>query len=597
MASSPTKRRRLEAADDRDELPAASPRERALADRPEYATPAAAAITVVVGGDGAGSDAATAWHPTFTHQQFPGEKVWGYSAPVGVTITYSDPDMRVHVRATAGGTAPATGLSDAGGREPLPPPDDLAEALRTSLPDGYPPEALAVRVAAAAATTASSAAPAPVTDADFFPPRQALDDEFTGAGGAWVPPGPAIARYTIGGSGSNSSSSPSATTQSSSSSFVLHRWRLGDSAPARAYHDRLSTLAMWLIETASPVDLDDEAWTVYGLYEEAEATPAGTGGSAGAADTTPRSLRLAGYATTYAFTTPFRKPRPASVRLAQLVLLPRYQRRGHGLRLMDAICADAGGGSSGGSGGVAADGAPAATPLALPAAAWTAWDGPWLGADAHEVTVEAPCEGMSALRDAHDVARAVQLAPGRVPGWPAGYTWRTVEHGASSSSSAPPPPLPVRDLAGKDVEPLRRALRCTAGQAWRVVEALLLASLGPAALAAASTAAAAPAAAATAAAAAADDPLKPYRLAVKRRILATDADIAAVADVDTRKALLEDAYQAAVAAYLRALAAARLVPRHLADTAAAGFAAREARREVELAAEAAAAAEAAGSEQ
>jgi predicted methyltransferase MtxX (methanogen marker protein 4) len=130
-----------------------------------------------------------------------------------------------------------------------------------------------------------------------------------------------------------------------------------------------------------------------------------------------------------------------------------------------------------------------------------------------------------------------------------------------------------------------------------VVEALLLASLGSDALAAASTAAAAPAATAPAAAAAADDPLKPYRLAVKRRILATDADIAAVADVDSRKALLEDAYQAAVAAYLRALAAARLVPRHLADAAAAGFAAREARREVELAAEAAAAAEAAGGEQ
>jgi hypothetical protein len=587
MASSPTKRRRLEGADDRDELPVASLRERALADRPEYAAPAAAAVTIVVGtgGDGgAGSNgAAAAWHPAFTHQQFPGEKVWGYAVPVGVAITYSDPDMRVHVRATAGGTAPATGLADAGGREPLPPPDDLAEALRTSLPDGYPREALAVRVVAPAAAAAAAVggaassplAPAP-SDADFHPPRTALADEFTGAGGAWVPPGPAIARYTLG-------------SGSQSQSFVLHRWQLGDSAAARAYHDRLSTLAMWLIETASPVDTDDEAWTVYGLYEEEEAAAA-----VGAPQ--PR-LRLAGYATTYAFVTPFRKPRPASVRLAQLVLLPRYQRRGHGLRFMDAICADAGAGSSSGGSGGAADGTPAATPLALPPATWAAWDGPWLGGDAHEVTVEAPCEGMARLRDAHDVARALHVAPGLVPGWPAGYTWRataaTSDSAASSGSgaaTAAPQPLPVRDYTSKELEPLRRALRCTSGQAWRVVEALTLASLGPAALAAASNAAA-PAVAATGASS--DDPLKPFRLAVKRRILATDADIAAVADVDTRKALLEDAYQAAVAAYLPALAAARLVPRALADAATAGFAAREARREVELAAEAAAAEEAA----
>ena len=62
----------------------------------------------------------------------------------------------------------------------------------------------------------------------------------------------------------------------------------------------------------------------------------------------------------------------------QVVVLPPYQRNGHGSRLLDAVSAYA------------------------------------ESADALEVTVESPCEGMARLRDAHDAGRYANVAMMRV---------------------------------------------------------------------------------------------------------------------------------------------------------------------------------------
>ena len=128
------------------------------------------------------------------------------------------------------------------------------------------------------------------------------------------------------------------------------------------------------------------------------------------------------------------------------------------------------------------------------------------------------------------------------------------------------------------------ALRCTLAQAHRAHEALLLASL----LAAAAAAAASPAAVQPAPG---DDAWKPFRLHVKRRLLAHDADLRAMggAGAEARKALLEDGYQACWAHYLAACAAVGLIPRPLAAAAAAAHAERERARALQLEAQLAAA--------
>ena len=539
-ASPPGKRRRVGEVDDDDAAVAAASRAAACARAPDFAAPAGASVLLAVGDE-------PPWHPRFTHQQFGGERVFGYAAP-RIRIRYSDPDLRVHVACTAERRLPPGG--ERGGAAA----DELAACLRSSLPDGYPAGALRVATA-----RDGDAGPAPAPG-DFYPPAAAAAPE-------WAPPGPAVATYRL----------------ESGATFSVHRWRL-DSPDARGYHDRMSTLAMWLIETASPVDCDDDAWTVYALYEEADGAGAGAGaatasaaGGGGAPPPPPaarRRRRFAGYATTYRFITPFRQPRPASLRLAQLLVLPRFQRQGHGGRLLEAVYADA---------AAAGGGAP---PPAPPDGGYLAWGGgaaaAWQGVDAHEVTVEAPCEGMSRLRDAHDVARAL-----RTRAFDAlGAEWRAHQWAAAPARGGRP--LPLRDVPAGAMEPARAALRCTLAQAYRAHEALLLASL----LAAQPPSAPPPAPG--------DDAWKPFRLHVKRRLLATDADLRALggggggggdADADARKALLEDGYQACWAHYLAALAAAGLAPRALAASAAAAFAERERARELQLEAQLAAAAE------
>lgn len=512
-------------------------RDAALSTFAEYSAPASACVSLAVGSDD------FKFSPLFVHQQFDCERVFGYRRPQ-ITIRYTDPELRMHVEATALEVLSAKDV--AGNTGPLL-VDDLAQCLHKSLPDDFPETmlkfTLSSDIGVAAQPDLSAYFPAPNTTA-----RQ-----------KWTPPGPSVARYA---------------TQAGLN-FSINRWSLG-SEEARAYHDRMQTLSMWLIDAASPIDCDDPAWTVYGLYEEAS----------------DQQLRFAGYATTYAFVAPMRKPRPNSVRLAQLLLLPRYQRQGHGLRLMDAIYRDA---SS------AAESCPLAT---LPSSAGPGaspyggtvltWGGPWLGGDVHEVTVEAPCEGMSRLRDAHDVARAAsaRVFDGVSEAWGT-HRWAThplsdagfSSSAASSSPSSISAALPVRDLTPKEMEPFRSVLRCTLPQAYRAYEALLLASLlSPL-----------PPSDGSATVGPGDDSVKAYRLMVKRRLLAHDEDLKAIADVETRKALLEDAFQACWAHYLAALAAVRpapLVPPAVSAAAQAAFRAREAEREKQLEAQATAAAEA-----
>ena len=270
---------------------------------------------------------------------------------------------------------------------------------------------------------------------------------------------------------------------------------------------------------ASPVELEDEQWTVYGLYERLTA------------QTTVYSF--AGFATTYSFINPARQARPLSIRLAQLVVLPPFQRAGHGLRVLEAIHADA-----------ARD-------------------------DAHEVTVESPCAGMVALRDVFILRGALRGAAPPVatlmPSW-----------GESAPASAPTaptsiavlPPPPTREAAllliaeaqGTVVEPLRAALTSTATQATRALEGGVLARLG-------------------AEWRADEEVAKRFRLWVKRRLFAGDPALQAMADVAARKAALEREFEDVYAEHIAACRALRLVDSEEAAAVAARHAQQVAERE------------------
>jgi GNAT superfamily N-acetyltransferase len=94
---------------------------------------------------------------------------------------------------------------------------------------------------------------------------------------------------------------------------------------AADYHEQVQRLALLFIETADEVDVADETagyWKVLYLFRKHSAT----------------KYSLAGYLTLFHFAAPFRKPVPGTVaRICQVLLLPPYQRAGHGQVMLQAV--------------------------------------------------------------------------------------------------------------------------------------------------------------------------------------------------------------------------------------------------------------------
>lgn len=135
--------------------------------------------------------------------------------------------------------------------------------------------------------------------------------------------------------------------------FQLLRWKL-DSDELRAYHERLQQMAVWFIDAADGVDVNDSRWEVYGVFKCGE----------------DGRLSIAAYMTAFVFTNPTRRTRAESIRLCQILVMPPHQRMGHGRRLLQALYAQA------------------------------------EARDMFEVTVEDPAEGFRRMRDRVDFERA-----------------------------------------------------------------------------------------------------------------------------------------------------------------------------------------------
>uniref|UniRef100_A0A1W7RGU1 Histone acetyltransferase type B catalytic subunit n=1 Tax=Agkistrodon contortrix contortrix TaxID=8713 RepID=A0A1W7RGU1_AGKCO len=89
----------------------------------------------------------------------------------------------------------------------------------------------------------------------------------------------------------------------------------------REYHERLQTFLMWFIETASFIDVDDERWNYFLVFEKYNKDGATLSATVG-------------YMTVYNYYVYPDKTRP---RVSQMLILPPFQGEGHGARLLETV--------------------------------------------------------------------------------------------------------------------------------------------------------------------------------------------------------------------------------------------------------------------
>ena len=306
-----------------------------------------------------------AFHPTFTHQGFgEAQTVQGYRK-LAVTLSFADPTMHAMLRVTYAARA-----------------DEGATDVEVCVKDGLPP-GCTTDAAAFSETVRSSRMPPGVLD------------------------GAPVATYTRNGT-----------------AFEVRSWVL-DTPAKQAYHRRLQKLAWWLVDAASDIDVENPNWRVFGVFTAAQTAGAAVGPGTGAAAASPNTpRRLAAYLTLFTFVNPLRTERQQALRVCTCLVLPYFQRQGHGEALMDAVYKHA------------------------------------AAVDAYEVTVEAPAPGMSRLRDFVDV-RLVH---------------RSGVFAESLAGTSGPDGLPAPPSAAA-VAAAGASLRITAQQARRCWEALCLSGI------------------------------------------------------------------------------------------------------------------------
>ena len=98
----------------------------------------------------------------------------------------------------------------------------------------------------------------------------------------------------------------------------------GTSPEVVEYHNQVQKLALWFIENADDVNVSDNQsgfWKVLYLFQKQAS-----------------GYSLVGYITLFHFNSPFHKPEPGIiVRICQALVLPSYQRQGHGKRMMQCV--------------------------------------------------------------------------------------------------------------------------------------------------------------------------------------------------------------------------------------------------------------------
>ena len=133
--------------------------------------------------------------------------------------------------------------------------------------------------------------------------------------------------------------------------FEVRLQRLGKNCDeARRFHASVETFALFFIDGASNIDSEDSRWELLTVWQTSPCT------------------KFVGYMTLFTFTNPTRVKCPNSIRICQAIVLPTFQRKGHGKRLFRATHAIA------------------------------------RKRNCYQVTVEDPAPGFSRLRDCEDMS-------------------------------------------------------------------------------------------------------------------------------------------------------------------------------------------------
>lgn len=98
-----------------------------------------------------------------------------------------------------------------------------------------------------------------------------------------------------------------------------------------AYHQRMQTFLWWFIDAASYIDADDERWQYFVIYQ---VRPIHSNLTNGHSVKNERTYCFVGYATVYRY---YAYPERIRPRISQFLVLPPFQRKGVGARLLQAI--------------------------------------------------------------------------------------------------------------------------------------------------------------------------------------------------------------------------------------------------------------------
>ena len=130
-----------------------------------------------------------------------------------------------------------------------------------------------------------------------------------------VPPGKLVLSY--------SAKSPS-TSCPGQSNFELYA---ATPLEMRQQFNNMQMLPLWLIDGASHTDVEDTRWQIYTVYEKWRAARADS----------QAQYAVAGFMTVFSFSTPFRGDGGKVLRICQALVLPPFQKQGHGKRMMQQV--------------------------------------------------------------------------------------------------------------------------------------------------------------------------------------------------------------------------------------------------------------------
>eukprot|EP01137_Pigoraptor_chileana_P005781 Opistho-2@49318 len=248
-----------------------------------------------------------AFHPEFTHQLFgENEAIFGYKAP-SVKLFYGAGSLLTHLSLDYKKKISATDDAQ---------PDDVIKIIGEKIPQGF------------------------TSNVDVFLSKLAAEEA------KFKPIGNLVHSYT--------------DPEDKNTTFNVYKSN-ADTPRPRDYHARLQLFAMWLIETANFIDLEDPQWRVYLIFRHTR-DPSNSKND--------RHVVL-GFSTVYEY---FSFPDLVRLRVSQHVILPPYQGAGHGTELLRAIMLDA-----------------------------------RRSSEVFDVTVEEPNEAFTRMRDALDAAELMRV--------------------------------------------------------------------------------------------------------------------------------------------------------------------------------------------